>query len=175
MSQSKFGDFLNFRIMISPVIILVLFWLGLVAIVIAAIALFTQAKTLAGVGTLILGPFAWRIICEYMILGFRMHACLEAIAKNAEIVPLQKKVRDSRQHFDVRGDASTQKRQEYEISIDDVAIDQIYQTRNGNRFKVVAFADKGLKVEYSDGKMEVIEPIDPSVPHGLWAFDIKRI
>ena len=39
MSQSKFGDFLNFKIMISPVLILVLFWLGMVAIVFAAIAL----------------------------------------------------------------------------------------------------------------------------------------
>ena len=34
MSRSKLGDFLNFKTMISPVVIIVLFWLGLVAIVV---------------------------------------------------------------------------------------------------------------------------------------------
>ena len=84
MSQSKFGDFLDFKVMISPALVLVLFWLGVLAIVLAAIAFVAQRQILYGIGIAILGPFAWRIICEYMIIGFRMHACLEQIAKNTE-------------------------------------------------------------------------------------------
>jgi hypothetical protein len=163
MSQSKFGDFLNFKVMISPVVILVLFWLGLVAIVIAAIVLFEQGKILAGIGTVILGPFAWRITCEYAMLGFRMHACLEQIAERSGTAPITE-----------RSGTLKQQAKEFGISIDDITVGKNYETRDERHFKVVEFRSDGLKVEYSEGKGEILAPIDSEVPHGLWTFDIRR-
>jgi len=160
MSQSKFGDFLSFKVMISPVVILILFWLGLVAIVIAAIVLFQQGKILVGIGTLILGPFAWRITCEYAILGFRMHACLEQIAETSR--------NTERTHTLI------QQARDWGISIDDITVGKHYEARDGRHFKVVEFTSDGLKVEYSAGKWEVLAPVDSEVPHSLWTFDIRR-
>ena len=164
MSQSKFGDFLNFKVMISPVVILVLFWLGLVAIVIAAVVLFEQGKMLVGIGTVILGPFAWRITCEYAILGFRMHACLEQIAENSG-----KALIAERSHI------LKEQVKEFGVSIDGIIVGKHYETKDGRHFKVVEFTSDGLKVEYSVGKWEIFAPIDSEVPHGLWTFDIRRL
>jgi hypothetical protein len=164
MSQSKFGDFLNFKVMISPVVILVLFWLGLVAIVIAAIVLFQQMKILAGIGAVVLGPFAWRITCEYAILGFRMHACLEQISENSGKAPIAE-----------RSHILKEQVKEFGVSIDDIIVGKHYETKDGRHFKVVEFTSDGLKVEYSVGKWEILAAIDPEVPHGLWTFDIGRL
>lgn len=163
MSQSKFGDFLNFKVMISPVVILVLFWLGLVGIVIVAIVQFEQGKILTGIGAVVLGPFAWRITCEYAMLGFRMHACLEQIAERSGDAPIV-----------TRGDILKRQTLEFGISIDDVTVGKNYETRDGRHFKVLEFRSDGLRVEYSEGKREILAPIDSDVPHGLWTFDIRR-
>ena len=164
MSQSKLGAFLGFKLMISPVVIVVLFWLGLLAIAVTAVVLLEQGKTLAGVGALILGPFAWRITCEYAILGFRMHACLEQIAENS-----------GGPSFAERRDTSKPGANQSAISLDDIILGKNYQTKDGRHFKVVEFRSDGLKVEYSQGNSEVLAPIDSEVPHSLWTFDIRRL
>ena len=164
MSESNFGDFLDFKVMILPVVILVLFWLGLVAIVIYAIVLFEQARIIAGIGTLLLGPFAWRITCEFAILGFRMHACLEQIAEKTKMASSAE-----------RGGTPKTTVREFGVSMDDITVGKDFETRDGRHFKVVEFASDGLKVEYSVGEWEILAPVDPEVPHGLWTFDIRRI
>ena len=163
MSRSKFGDFLSFKIMISPVIILVLFWLGLIAIVVTAVELFEQGQILFGLGAVILGPFAWRITCEGAILAFRVYDRLVQIAENSS------KLIDAN-----RNDALKQKENAFGITLDDISIGKNFEARDGRRFKVVEFTSDGLKVEYSEGKWEILAPIDSGVPQGLWTFDIRR-
>ena len=67
-----------------------------------------------------------------------------------------------------------QQAKEFGISIDDITVGKNYETRDGRHFKVVEFRSDGLKVEYSEGKGEILAPIDSEVPHGLWTFDIRR-
>jgi hypothetical protein len=164
MSQSKFGDFLSFKIMISPMVILVLFWLGLIAIVVAAIVLFQKGLILYGIGTVIIGPFAWRISCEGAILAFRMYDRLVQIAENS-----------SRLAAASPNDALKNKVNEFGVSIDDVTIGKSFEARDGRRFKVIEFTSDGLRVEYSEGKWEILAPIDSGLPQGLWTFDIRGI
>ena len=167
MSQSKFGDYLNFKVMISPIIIMILFWLGLVAIVIVGIGLIVQGKTLIGIGSIVLGPFAWRIICEYMIIGFRMHDCLEKIAKSAETGPLPYKKGDGRVH--------PTKQKEFGVPLSEITIGEHFETKDGRQVKVIEVTDAGLKVDSSTGTTDMISPIDSGMPQGLWTFDIRRI
>jgi hypothetical protein len=169
MSQSKFGDFLNFRVMISPIVILILFWLGLAAIVIVGIGLIVQGKTLIGIGTIVLGPFAWRIICEYMIIGFRLHDCLEKLAKSTEIGPLPYKKGDG------RVDTRKQKEKEFGLPLSEIMIGERYETKDGRQVKIIEITGAGLKVDTSTGMTEMISPIDSGMPQGLWTFDIRRI
>jgi hypothetical protein len=75
------GDFLAFRKLITPLIIQVIFWIGVVLCVIGGlIQIVVGASAYYGGGTLvlggvlliILGPLAVRIYCELLIVTFKI-------------------------------------------------------------------------------------------------------
>lgn len=72
------GDFLTFRRMITPIIIQVLFWVGIAAVLITGLIMLTQEPFL-GLLIIVLGPIAVRIYCEILILFFRMNETLTDI------------------------------------------------------------------------------------------------
>jgi hypothetical protein len=87
-------EFLLFRTMISPIIIQVIFWIGVIASIgaggfflIAAIglmaggkdAVFAFLQALMGLGLLVLGPLAVRVCCELTILFFRIYDSLREL------------------------------------------------------------------------------------------------
>lgn len=74
-------DFLAFRKMLTPIIIQIVFWLGLVVCVLGGLATLIGGS-LSGLVLLVLGPIAVRIYCEILILVFRMNDTLTDI-KNA--------------------------------------------------------------------------------------------
>ncbi|HLU49727.1 MAG TPA: DUF4282 domain-containing protein [Planctomycetota bacterium] len=65
-------DYLKFRKMITPVLIQVIFWLGIVMIVIASIGAMIQIGVLLGLPVLIFAPIFWRVQCELIIVVFRI-------------------------------------------------------------------------------------------------------
>ena len=84
-------DFLKFRKMITPAIIQILFWVGVVGSVIAGLVIMGTSFNsyyggigvfLGGLLTLVLGPVAVRVYCELLILFFRMNETLTDIKKN---------------------------------------------------------------------------------------------
>lgn len=92
-------DFLTFRKMILPIIIQVLFWLGVVGCIIGGIitmiggvlVLFQGSGSAvaagltsiaSGLGILLIGPFVVRIYAELLIIFFRINDTLTDI-KNA--------------------------------------------------------------------------------------------
>jgi len=89
MNKSRFSQYLAFERMIAPTVVEVLFWIGLARLLISGIVEIVSAPgprhgLVIGVALIIVGPFMWRLICEYMIIVFRMHACLEWIAKHTD-------------------------------------------------------------------------------------------
>jgi len=86
-------DFLKFRKMITPVIIQVLFWVGVAGAVIAALVMMAMsfgsygggaAQFLGGLIMLVIGPVVVRIYCELLILFFRMNETLTDIKNGLE-------------------------------------------------------------------------------------------
>ncbi len=84
--MSLLADFLVFRTMITPVIIWLLFWIGVGLCILAGIgiilaSLFTgqSDRLLTGLAVLVLGPLVVRIYCELLILFFRMNETLTEI------------------------------------------------------------------------------------------------
>lgn len=93
------GDFLTFRRMITPIIIQILFWLGVIVWVgggIYAIATahnnylygyqgyvaeWNKYKVAGGIAAIILGPIMVRVVCEWLILFFRMNETLTDIMR----------------------------------------------------------------------------------------------
>ncbi len=82
------GDFLSFRKMITPVIIQIIFWIGVAAAIIGGIVVLVAADEagtrVLGLLYMILGPLYWRVFCEMVILFFRMNETLTDIKNNTE-------------------------------------------------------------------------------------------
>lgn len=79
------GDFLAFRKMITPLVIQVLFWLGVVGAVLMGLFTLVTAdglQKIVGLGILVGGPFVVRIYCELLIVLFKIHESLTDIADN---------------------------------------------------------------------------------------------
>ena len=82
-------DFFAFREMWTLKIIKIVFILGLVGLGLAAvgslIAVYSQGPSaLLGLIGAVVGVFFWRLICEAMIIVFKMHESLEQMVKLAE-------------------------------------------------------------------------------------------
>ncbi len=84
-------DFWAFRTMITPVIIQILFWIGVVACIIGGLFLIAtagqypgQQNALKGLALLILGPIGVRIYAEILIVFFRINETLTEIKHAVE-------------------------------------------------------------------------------------------
>jgi len=84
------NDFFSFRTMITPVIIQILFWIGVAACIILGIG-YIMVGSRYGTGgpaygllILILGPVAVRIYCEILIIFFRINETLTEIKHDME-------------------------------------------------------------------------------------------
>ncbi len=71
------GDFFSFRRMITPVIIQVVFWIGVVLCIILGIitianGMFVEER-IGGIVLLFLGPVVVRMYCEFFIVAFRIN------------------------------------------------------------------------------------------------------
>ncbi|MDE2196048.1 MAG: DUF4282 domain-containing protein [Gammaproteobacteria bacterium] len=71
-------EYLTFRRMITPIIIQVLFWLGILGIIVAA---FMSGSFLKGLLIIVIGPLVLRVYCEILIVLFKIHDAVEAIAE----------------------------------------------------------------------------------------------
>ena len=80
--------FFSFRRMITPTIIRILFWIGILGSIFGGIALIVvsegAAERIAGILWIILGPLFSRVICELFILQFRIYETLTDIKNNTQ-------------------------------------------------------------------------------------------
>jgi ABC-type uncharacterized transport system permease subunit len=78
-------DFLEFRTMITPIIIQIIFWLGVAACIVMGLIFivagikYDARSGVAGFAILILGPVVVRIYCEILIIFFRINETLMEI------------------------------------------------------------------------------------------------
>jgi hypothetical protein len=81
-------DFMAFRTMLTPIIIQMIFWIGLaICVAIGLMYIITgataqyggSANVLKGLAILLLGPLAVRIYCEILIIFFRINETLTEI------------------------------------------------------------------------------------------------
>ena len=84
--EEVMGDFWAFRKMVTPVIIQILFWVGVIICVIAGFVLIGTGikqpghqSLLSGVLLVIFGPLVVRLYCEILIVFFRINETLTEI------------------------------------------------------------------------------------------------
>ena len=82
------NQFFNFNKMITPTIIKVIFWIGVVSTVIIGLIQFFIGlgspygggfQVFMGMLTIVMGPLVTRIYCELLIVLFKMHEALQDI------------------------------------------------------------------------------------------------
>lgn len=88
------GDFLAFRKMITPVVVQILFWLGVIGCVGVALLILNGSSTLGAAApvdpklvalvVLVVGPLLIRFYCELLIVLFRMYDSLRVIEQNSK-------------------------------------------------------------------------------------------
>jgi uncharacterized membrane protein len=85
------SDFWAFRSMVTPVIIEVLFWVGVIVCIIAGLVMIVMGiklpgdqMVLKGVLLAILGPLGVRVYCEILIVFFRINETLTEIKHSLE-------------------------------------------------------------------------------------------
>ena len=87
------SDFLSFRKMITPVVIQVLFWIGVLICLVVGAGMIGGGDALPYSGlvspkimgflVIIGGPLIVRIYCELLIVLFRIHESLRVIEQNS--------------------------------------------------------------------------------------------
>ena len=92
------GSFFSFDRMITPTIIKIVFWIGLVLSILVGLILLiaggSSGARLVGLIYLLIGPLLWRIYCEILIVIFKMHESLVAIERNTAPGPMGAAHRD---------------------------------------------------------------------------------
>ncbi len=78
----NFDDFLNFRYLITPALVTVIYVIG--AVLITLLALFNLAVGgavgfVVGLLTLIFGNLYWRVVLEFVVVLFRINDGIQAI------------------------------------------------------------------------------------------------
>ena len=86
--EEPMDAFFSFRRMITPTIIRILFWIGILGSIFGGIALIVVSEgaggRIAGILWIILGPLFSRVICELFILQFRIYETLTDIKNNTQ-------------------------------------------------------------------------------------------
>ncbi|ODA39785.1 DUF4282 domain-containing protein [Desulfosporosinus sp. BG] len=67
------SDFFSFRLLISTRLIKFLYFWGVIGITIVSWNLFMKDQLLIGILSIIVGNAVWRLICEMVIIFFRMN------------------------------------------------------------------------------------------------------
>jgi hypothetical protein len=80
-------DFLLFRRMLTPILIQILFWLGVLFSIIGGVYNFSHHAFSHGLEILILGPILARIFCEILIVFFRINETLTEIKNSVQKKP----------------------------------------------------------------------------------------
>ena len=81
------NEYLTFDKFITPVIIQILFWLGLAAIIIMSLLAIVNGLGLQGLLTLLIGPILWRVYMEIILVMFKIREELYLIRKQGEARP----------------------------------------------------------------------------------------
>jgi hypothetical protein len=76
----NFKDFSDFKFMITPVFIKIIFWIFAVLTFIGGLYYMVSVEFIQGLILLILGPIAVRIYCELLIVIFKIHEGINKLA-----------------------------------------------------------------------------------------------
>ncbi|MBE7374173.1 DUF4282 domain-containing protein [Pseudomonas lopnurensis] len=76
-------DLFFFDAMLTPKIITLIYWLGLISVVVGAVATLFAGALFQALGILVFGLIGTRVWCELLIVLFKIHENLQKVANKA--------------------------------------------------------------------------------------------
>ena len=73
------NEYITFDKFITPIIIQILFWLGLAGIVVFSLLAIVQGQGVQGLVLLLVGPIIWRVYMELLLVLFKIYEELREI------------------------------------------------------------------------------------------------
>ena len=83
--RADIGDYLTFRAMITPAIIQIVFWVLVAGSVLGSLGTMFNGSFLLGLVNLVVGPLVIRILCELVLVTFKMNEGIQRIAKQGGV------------------------------------------------------------------------------------------
>jgi Domain of unknown function (DUF4282) len=80
-------DFLLFRRMLTPLLVQLFFWLGLVLCVVGGIFNLLHHAIAHGLQILFIGPLLLRIFCEFLMIFFQINERLTGLKNTVQHTP----------------------------------------------------------------------------------------
>ncbi len=74
------GEYLTFKKMITPMVIQILFWIGVVLVVISGLMAMVSGEFLVGLLTILLGPVLVRVYAEIIMVMFKINDGVQRMA-----------------------------------------------------------------------------------------------
>jgi len=84
-SDFSFKDLLTLNKFITPMIMTVVYWILMVVAIVVSLGLLFSGGVIQGIFSLILAPIYVRVICEVMILLFKIHGVLCEIRDQRQV------------------------------------------------------------------------------------------
>ncbi len=78
--SNPFACWMTFDVMLTPLIIKIVYWLGLAVLMLASLGLMFSESFLGGIVMLLGGAIGWRIWCELLIIVFKINENIQKIA-----------------------------------------------------------------------------------------------
>lgn len=80
-------SFFKFEEMITLKIVQAVYVLGVVIIILLAIGCLIEKNAIYGVAVIIIGNLVWRLLCEAIVVQFRIHEALTSLDKKTLLTP----------------------------------------------------------------------------------------
>jgi hypothetical protein len=88
-SPGCFGEYLCFKKLIAPVVIQVLFWIGVLAVFCTGLKVLITKDFVAGLLLMIVGPFLVRLVAELLLVWFKIYEALIEKTNQPAIEPVK--------------------------------------------------------------------------------------
>ena len=75
----EFRDVLFFDKMLTPKLIIAVYWLGILSSLISGLGLMASGSLFGGLGAMLFGIVGARIFCELLIVAFKINEALQEI------------------------------------------------------------------------------------------------
>ncbi len=80
----NWNDVFTFKTMVSPVLIQIIFWVGVLVCIVGGFVTMFSGFFLTGLGQILIGPLVLRVFCEVFMVTFKINEGIQTLVAEQE-------------------------------------------------------------------------------------------